>query len=59
MADLETLTARLLDAAKAAGAEAADAIAVAGDSLSIEVRNGALELRAGDGRRIKATRVRE
>ena len=43
MADLETLTARLLDAAKAAGAEAADAIAVAGDSLSIEVRNGALE----------------
>ena len=27
----------------AAGAEAADAIAVAGDSLSIEVRNGALE----------------
>ena len=42
-ADLEALTARLLDAAKAAGAEAADAIAVAGDSLSIEVRNGALE----------------
>ena len=42
-ADLEALTARLLEAAKAAGAEAADAIAVAGDSLSIEVRNGALE----------------
>lgn len=42
-ADLESLTARLLDAAKAAGAEAADAIAVAGDSLSIEVRMGALE----------------
>ena len=42
-ADLEALAARLLDAAKAAGAEAADAIAVAGDSLSIEVRNGALE----------------
>lgn len=42
-ADLETLTQRLLDAAKAAGADAADAIAVAGDSMSIEVRNGALE----------------
>ena len=42
-ADLEALAARLIDAAKAAGAEAADAIAVAGDSLSIEVRNGALE----------------
>jgi PmbA protein len=41
--DLEGLTARLLDAARAAGAEAADAIAVAGDSLSIEVRGGALE----------------
>ena len=41
--DLAGLTARLLDAAAAAGAEAADAIAVAGDSLSIEVRNGALE----------------
>ena len=42
-ADLEALTGRLLEAASAAGAEAADAIAVAGDSLSIEVRNGALE----------------
>jgi len=42
-AALETLTAQLLDAAKAAGAESADAIAVAGDSLSIEVRMGALE----------------
>ncbi len=41
--DLESLTAQLLDAATAAGAEAADAIAVAGDSLSIEVRMGALE----------------
>ena len=41
--DLEALTGRLLRAAKAAGADAADAIAVAGDSLSIEVRNGALE----------------
>ncbi len=43
MADLEALTGQLLAAAKAAGAEAADAVAVAGDSLSIEVRNGALE----------------
>ena len=43
MSDLAELTGRLLDAAKAAGAEAADAIAVAGDSLSIEVRAGALE----------------
>ncbi len=41
--DLEGLTERLLDAARKAGAEAADAIAVAGDSLSIEVRGGALE----------------
>ena len=41
--DLEALTGRLLLAAKTAGADAADAIAVAGDSLSIEVRNGALE----------------
>jgi PmbA protein len=41
--NLEALTHRLLDAARAAGAEAADAVAVAGDSLSIEVRNGALE----------------
>ncbi len=43
MSDLESLTARLLDAALAAGAEAADAVAVTGDSLSIEVRSGALE----------------
>ncbi len=41
--DLEGLAARLLDAARKAGAEAADALAVAGDSLSIEVRGGALE----------------
>lgn len=41
--DLEGLAAALLDAARRAGAEAADAIAVAGDSLSIEVRAGALE----------------
>jgi PmbA protein len=42
-ADLESLAAQLLDAAKAAGADAADAMALAGDSLSIEVRMGALE----------------
>ncbi len=40
---LETLTAHLLDAARKAGAEAADAAAVAGTSLSIDVRGGALE----------------
>lgn len=40
---LQTLTAALLDAAKAAGAEAADAIAVDGTSVSIDVLNGALE----------------
>jgi PmbA protein len=43
MTDLAGLTETLLAAARAAGAEAADAIAVAGDSLSIEVRGGALE----------------
>jgi PmbA protein len=41
--DLADLTARLIDAARAAGAEAADAIAVGSESLSIEVRGGALE----------------
>jgi len=41
--DLSALTERLLQAAQRAGAEAADAIAVAGNSLSIEVRAGALE----------------
>ncbi|MDF0602478.1 TldD/PmbA family protein [Psychromarinibacter sp. C21-152] len=40
---LETLTSRLLDAARTAGAEAADAIAVDATSLSIDVRGGALE----------------
>jgi len=40
---LETLTHALLDAAKAAGAEAADAMAVDGTSLSIDVREGKLE----------------
>ncbi len=39
----ETLTARLIDAAMKAGAEAADAIAVDGTSLSIDVRGGVLE----------------
>lgn len=41
--DLAELTERLLAAAKAAGAEAADSLAMAGESLGIEVRNGALE----------------
>ncbi len=41
--DLSLLAERLLEAASQAGAEAADAIVVAGDSLSIEVRGGALE----------------
>ncbi|NOR61312.1 MAG: TldD/PmbA family protein [Rhodobacteraceae bacterium] len=43
MADLEKLTEKMLHAAKHAGAEAADAIVMKGDSLSIEVANGALE----------------
>ena len=38
-----TLTAALLDAAKKAGADGADAIAVAGTSISIDVRQGRLE----------------
>ncbi len=42
-ADLEHLTTALLAAARDAGAESADAVAVAGESLSIEVRGGALE----------------
>ena len=41
--NLQSLTESLLHAARKAGAEAADAIALAGDSLSIEVRAGALE----------------
>ena len=41
--DLADLTARMLDAARAAGADAADALAVDGTSLSIDVRAGALE----------------
>lgn len=42
-ASLSDLTARLLDAAKKAGAESADAMAVSGTSLSIDLRQGALE----------------
>ena len=40
---LDALTAQLLDAAKAAGADTADAMAVRGTSLSVEVRGGKLE----------------
>lgn len=40
---LETLTAALLDAARKAGAESADALAVEGTSLSIDIRQGKLE----------------
>lgn len=40
---LENLTQKLLDAAKRAGADAADAMAVQGTSQSIEVRGGVLE----------------
>ena len=43
MQNLTDLTSALLDAAKTAGADAADAIATDGRSLSIDVRNGALE----------------
>ncbi len=42
-ASLAELTDRLLDAAKKAGAEAADALAVQGTSLTIDVRAGKLE----------------
>ncbi|WP_434289940.1 TldD/PmbA family protein [Celeribacter sp. SCSIO 80788] len=41
--DLSELTRALLEAAKKAGAEAADALAIEGTSLSIGVRQGALE----------------
>jgi PmbA protein len=41
--DLETLAHAMLDAARAAGAEAADALAVDGTSVSVDVLNGALE----------------
>jgi PmbA protein len=41
--DLAGLTGRLLDAARRAGADAADAMAVEGTSISIDVREGRLE----------------
>jgi PmbA protein len=40
---LSDLTGALLDAARRAGAESADALAVSGTALSIEIRKGALE----------------
>ena len=40
---LADLTHRLIDAAKVAGADSADAVAVAGTSVSIDVRNSVLE----------------
>lgn len=42
-ASLPDLTAALLDAARKAGADSADALAVSGTALSIEIRKGALE----------------
>jgi PmbA protein len=42
-ADLSALTAQLLDAARRAGADAADALAVDGTSISIDVARGRLE----------------
>jgi PmbA protein len=41
--DLSDLTARLLDAARQAGADGADAMAVEGTSITIDVRQGRLE----------------
>lgn len=43
MADLEKLTVAVLDAARRAGAEAADALAVDGSSVEVDVRHGRLE----------------
>ncbi|UWR26164.1 TldD/PmbA family protein [Sulfitobacter sp. S223] len=40
---LDALTAQMLDAAKSAGADSADAMAVRGTSVSVDVRAGALE----------------
>ncbi|RKE97274.1 TldD/PmbA family protein [Sulfitobacter guttiformis] len=40
---LDALTAQMLDAAKTAGADSADAMAVRGTSLSVDVRGGTLE----------------
>ncbi|MDX5413076.1 MAG: TldD/PmbA family protein, partial [Rhodobacterales bacterium] len=42
-ASLETLTNALLDAARRAGADAADAMAVQGTSIAIDIRGGVLE----------------
>jgi PmbA protein len=42
-APLESLTAALLDAARRAGADAADAMAVQGTSIAIDIRGGVLE----------------
>ncbi len=42
-ADLSSLTEQILDAARAAGADAADALAVDGTSISIDVLKGRLE----------------
>ncbi|MBA3908644.1 MAG: modulator protein [Rhodobacter sp.] len=42
-ASLSDLTSALLDAARKAGAESADAMAVSGTAVSIEIRKGALE----------------
>ncbi len=42
-ASLSTLTEALLAAAARAGADAADAVAVAGTSLTVDIRKGALE----------------
>ncbi len=41
--DIQTLSHHLLEAAQKAGADAADAMVIQGTSLSIEVRDGALE----------------
>lgn len=43
MHDLPTLAQALLDAAKSAGADAADTITISGTSVSIDVRDGSLE----------------
>jgi PmbA protein len=43
MAELRDLTARLVDAARRAGADAADAMAVQGSQVSVDVRGGRLE----------------
>ena len=41
--DLEARAARLVDAARAAGADAADAVAITGQSLAVSVRAGKVE----------------